>query len=301
MTAGAVLCGGASRRMGTDKAFVEVDGVPMAERVAAALAAAGCAPVAFVGGDGALLARLGRPVYDDRWPGEGPVGGVLTALVELDDDVVVAACDLALLGERSVQLVVAEAARAPAADVVVATTDRLEPGLALWRRKARSAVDEQFRSGTRALHRLVGALASVTVAVDPVELRNVNTTADLTAVETSARYIGQVAVSEIEIDEFAQRLDDGARVIDVREPDEYVDGHVPGAILVPLATVPDNLEAFRGDGPTYVICKSGGRSRRACDFVDAQGLDGVEVVNVEGGTGGWIASGREVVRGDQPS
>ena len=53
-------------------------------------------------------------------------------------------------------------------------------------------------------------------------------------------------------------------------------------MLVPLATVPDQLDAFRGDGPTYVICRSGGRSRRACEFVDAQGIDGVEVVNVDG-------------------
>ena len=65
--------------------------------------------------------------------------------------------------------------------------------------------------------------------------------------------------------------------------------------------MPDHLDAFRGDGPTYVICQSGGRSRRACEFVDAQGLDGVEAVNVEGGTRAWIASGRETVRGDQPS
>ncbi|MET0910653.1 MAG: NTP transferase domain-containing protein [Ilumatobacteraceae bacterium] len=301
MTAGAVLCGGASRRMGTDKAFVEVDGIAMAERVATALEAAGCVPVVFVGGDSALLARFGRPVHEDRWPGEGPAGGVLTALLELDDDVVVAACDLALLSERSVLRLVHEAARAPAADVVVASTDRLQPGLALWRRAARPQVDAQWTAGTRALHRLVEALTSVTVRVDPAELRNVNTTADLTDAERSAGYIDHVAVSEIDIDEFAQRLDQGARVIDVREPDEYVDGHVPGAILIPLATVPDHLDEFRGDGPTYVICKSGGRSRRACEFVAAQGLEGVETINVEGGTGAWIASGREAVRGDQPS
>ena len=50
-----------SRRMGTDKAFVEVGGVAMAARVAAALDAAGCDPVVLVGGDGAALAPLGRP------------------------------------------------------------------------------------------------------------------------------------------------------------------------------------------------------------------------------------------------
>jgi rhodanese-related sulfurtransferase len=100
---------------------------------------------------------------------------------------------------------------------------------------------------------------------------------------------------EIGVDELAERLRDGARLIDVREPHEYSSGHVPGAVSVPLATVPDQLELFRGQGPVYVICQSGGRSRRACEFVEAQGID---AVNVEGGTGAWIASGRETAIGD---
>ena len=72
-------------------------------------------------------------------------------------------------------------------------------------------------------------------------------------------------------------------------------------MLVPLGTVPDHVDAFTGDGPTYVICKSGGRSMRACEFLAGQGVDGLEVVNVAGGTLAWIASGRETVGGDQPS
>ena len=87
-------------------------------------------------------------------------------------------------------------------------------------------------------------------------------------------------------------------MIDVREPDEYAAGHVPGAVSVPLATVADHLDAFRGDEPIYVICQVGGRSRRACEFVEAHG---VEAVNVAGGTGAWIASGRETVPGDRPT
>ena len=63
----------------------------------------------------------------------------------------------------------------PAADVVVATTDRLSR---CWRCGARAPAGDQrqFGGGTRALARLVDALAAVTVAVDPAELRNVNTT-----------------------------------------------------------------------------------------------------------------------------
>ena len=287
--------------MGTDKAFVEVGGMPMAERVAAALEEAGCDPVVFVGGDAVLLTRLGRPVLDDRWPGEGPGGGVLTALAELDDDVVVAACDLAMLGAVSVRRLMAAAVGALDADVVVAATDRLQPGLALWRLAVRATLERRWAEGARAVHRLIGGVRSVTVDVDPAELRNVNTLEDLSAAEAMAGYIGAVAVSEIDVDQLAERLTEGARLIDVREPDEYTAGHVPGAISIPLATVPEHLEAFGGGGPTYVICHSGGRSRRACEFVDAQGLDGVQTVNVEGGTSAWLASGRDAVLGDQPS
>jgi rhodanese-related sulfurtransferase len=106
-----------------------------------------------------------------------------------------------------------------------------------------------------------------------------------------------VTVPEIDVDELAERLRSGDRLIDVREPDEYTRGHVPGALSIPLATVPDQLDLFRADGPVYVICQGGGRSRRACEFVEAHGID---AVNVEGGTGAWIASGRETVIGDHP-
>lgn len=102
------------------------------------------------------------------------------------------------------------------------------------------------------------------------------------------------------MDGLAHALAGGGRVVDVREPDEYEAGHVPGAVLVPLGTVPDHVDAFRGDGPTYVICKSGGRSMRACELIAATGED-VEVVNVSGGTMAWIDSGRDTVGGDQPS
>ena len=95
----------------------------------------------------------------------------------------------------------------------------------------------------------------------------------------------------------AERVAAGALVIDVREPDEYRAGHVPGAQLIPLATVPDRLDSFRAGGPTYVIFKSGGRSMRACEIAAGDGFD---VVNVTGGTGAWIDSGRDVVIGDNP-
>jgi molybdenum cofactor guanylyltransferase len=177
VTSGAVLCGGGSRRMGTDKAQLEVDGVAMAERVARALVAGRCSPVVFVGGD-PTLNRHGRPVVADRWPGAGPLGGVLTALIDAEgEDVVAAACDLPMLDGPTVAALTA-AARADI-DVVVATTDRLEPGLAWWSGVARPRIEHLWRQGVRALHEAIGELRSVEVPVDPAVLRNVNAPSDL--------------------------------------------------------------------------------------------------------------------------
>ncbi len=105
-------------------------------------------------------------------------------------------------------------------------------------------------------------------------------------------------MTEIDVDELARHLAGSVRVIDVREPDEYESGHVPGAISIPLGTVPDHLDAFRDEGTTYVICHAGGRSRTACEYAAAHGID---AVNVDGGTAAWAASGRETVTGDRPS
>lgn len=191
VTAGAVLCGGASRRMGTDKSILPIDGVPMAERVAKALEAAGCAPVVLIGGDPARLADLRRPFIADRWPGQGPLGGVITALTALSDltarstghgtDVVVAACDLAWLDHATVgQLLAAARSTQSAPDVVVARTTRLEPALAWWSITCLPALEGQWARHVRALHEAIDALNTVVfVDVDPSTVRNVNTPHDV--------------------------------------------------------------------------------------------------------------------------
>ena len=106
-----------------------------------------------------------------------------------------------------------------------------------------------------------------------------------------------MSVREITIDELKIALSEGARVIDVREVDEYVSGHVSGATHIPLGTVPTNMEPFRSEDDVYVICHSGGRSMRACEFLHDQGI--TNVVNIIGGTAGWIALGNPVTTGQQ--
>src|SRR6476660_3959530 len=93
--AGAVLTGGASSRMGTDKALIEIDGRALAARVADALAAAGADHVIAVGGDLERLRALGLDARAERASDQGPLAGIVTALEQTDAElVVVAACDL---------------------------------------------------------------------------------------------------------------------------------------------------------------------------------------------------------------
>ena len=99
-------------------------------------------------------------------------------------------------------------------------------------------------------------------------------------------------IPEISVQDLAA-LGADVRIIDVREPDEWDDGHIAHAIHVQLGTVADHVDAFDGT-PTYVICLAGGRSMRACEYVAAQGRD---VVNVAGGMRAWADAGFDIVAG----
>lgn len=83
-------------------------------------------------------------------------------------------------------------------------------------------------------------------------------------------------------------------LIDVREDDEYTSGHVEGAQHVALTDVPDRLSEIPKDQTVYVICALGGRSARAVEFLRNNGVD---AINIAGGTNSWIESGRAVIHG----
>lgn len=165
---GAVLTGGASRRMGIDKATLVVDGVALARRGADALVAAGADEVLAVGGDRAALAGLGLTAIDDRHPGEGPLGAVITALAAAHHDVVVVlACDLPAVSSGTVRRL-ADALTASGADVAVARVDEVPQVVtAAYRRSVRPTLESVFATGQRSLRQ---ALDLVQVAwVDDVD------------------------------------------------------------------------------------------------------------------------------------
>ena len=175
--------------MGRTKALVEIDGRAMADRVVDALRAVGADPVVVVGGDADELARLSAPVVPDGYPGEGPVGGVLTALDHLAgrpglDAVFVLSCDLADVTAGALWPLVEAAAGDDHSSVWVAASERLEPMCALWSIDARGVVRERFVAGGRALHRVISELPHTTVTVDADALRNVNRPEDLPGSES---------------------------------------------------------------------------------------------------------------------
>lgn len=86
---------------------------------------------------------------------------------------------------------------------------------------------------------------------------------------------------------------DGVSVVDVREPDEFASGRVPGAVNIPLQTVPDALDRLDPEKPVYLICQHGVRSERAASFLEGRGFD---VVNVLGGTSAWAEAGLPLER-----
>lgn len=104
-----------------------------------------------------------------------------------------------------------------------------------------------------------------------------------------------VPVPEIEVSELAA-LPDGTTVIDVRQPGEWTEVRVPNAHLIPLDQVEERIGEVPTDAPVYVICRSGGRSHRAAEYLIANGID---ARNVKGGTMAWLEAGYDVVRGDE--
>lgn len=98
-------------------------------------------------------------------------------------------------------------------------------------------------------------------------------------------------IPEVDVLELAAQRAAGAALIDVREDDEFVDAHVAGAHHIPLGEVVERIGEVPTDGTVYVICARGGRSARAVEHYRSQGID---AVNVAGGTLGWIDAGHPV-------
>lgn len=87
--------------------------------------------------------------------------------------------------------------------------------------------------------------------------------------------------------------DGHVQLVDVRSPAEFARGHVPGAVNIPLERLSRTaLRDFDLTRPIHLVCKSGARSLIALRKLHMDGLP--HVVNVAGGTDGWVAEGLPV-------
>lgn len=105
------------------------------------------------------------------------------------------------------------------------------------------------------------------------------------AMLTSAAEVPEVGVAELEA-----RRADGALLLDVREPGEYAQGHIPGAVNLPQAELATRLEEIPLDETLYIACQGGFRSLRCAQFLRQAGA--AHVVNVKGGTAAWTEAGK---------
>ena len=174
----AILAGGASRRMGRDKAMLEIDGEPLLLHIARAAQETG-ASVVVVGRD--------RP---DEWPepdvrfvtddvnGIGPLGGLATALRSSGVGVILLACDMPRMSSEAIAWLLTHVDDG-SRGVVVRNGDRLEPLFAFYPLALLEEIGSMIRDGR---HRLRDLLSSFTIIDAPgalrPALRNVNTPAE---------------------------------------------------------------------------------------------------------------------------
>ncbi|MGP4042009.1 rhodanese-like domain-containing protein [Gracilibacillus sp. D59] len=93
-------------------------------------------------------------------------------------------------------------------------------------------------------------------------------------------------MKEVQATELATKLKNGEKlnIIDVREDDEVAQGIIPGAKHIRLGEIPNRIEEFNKDEHYYMVCRSGARSGRATEYLEA---NGIEATNMEGGMLAW--------------
>jgi rhodanese-related sulfurtransferase len=99
---------------------------------------------------------------------------------------------------------------------------------------------------------------------------------------------------EIDVEELQALMGSDAQVVDVREPGEFAQAHVPGVRLIPMSQLTGRLAEIDKDQTLYLICASGNRSAQVGLVLEQHGYD---TVNVVGGTSAWVRAGKPYDQG----
>lgn len=176
MIDGVVLAGGRSRRMGSDKALVEIDGVPMFVRAARTLVDGGCSEIAVIShlslpADASISAR-----WSDAHGGQGPLDGLITALRKVEGtSVCVLAVDLPRVSPGSILGMREAVMENEQLDVAyLSSSSGVQVLAACWRTRVLDSAESFFESGGRSIHDFARSLTTKSLIVEDHELLNVN-------------------------------------------------------------------------------------------------------------------------------
>ena len=100
---------------------------------------------------------------------------------------------------------------------------------------------------------------------------------------------------EVSIAEAVSLRNDGAFVLDVRQPEEWNEYHVPGSTLIPLGELEARAKELPRDKKILVVCRSGNRSATGRDILLRAGFS--SVTSLAGGLSQWKAAGHPTVTG----
>src|ERR1700740_715167 len=150
---GFLQAGGGSTRFGSDKALVQLVGKTMLQRTGELLSSI-CNDVTIVAPAG-KYASAAWPILSDRWPGEGPLGGILSALSTMQAPesgaawAMILSCDMPFLTQEFLAFLWARASASNAQVVVPESNRGLEPLCACWRPNSAAGGQSAFDSGVR--------------------------------------------------------------------------------------------------------------------------------------------------------
>lgn len=100
---------------------------------------------------------------------------------------------------------------------------------------------------------------------------------------------------EISVEEAVSKRDAGAFILDVRQPEEWNEFHVPGSMLIPLGELASRADELPKDQEIVIVCRSGNRSAQARDILLSTGF--IPVTSMAGGLTQWKAAGYPTVSG----
>jgi rhodanese-related sulfurtransferase len=153
------------------------------------------------------------------------------------------------------------------------------------RSTTRAGIKPASKSASKNIYWMLGALALIAVLITGGVLLSQNTSGAATA----------AMPKEISVQEAYAMRQDGAFILDVRQPEEWEEYHIPGSTLIPLGELETRLDEVPKDKEIVVVCRSGNRSQQGRDILASAGF--TQVTSMAGGLKDWRSSGYETVSG----